>query len=100
MKTSMLTLLVAALSVLLVGCETIPRWARIDQPAAQAPDPRICAPIQGPPALPDGAGYPEAITPAERLAQARADAWLGQLTKWGERGWEIVSVAQAACEGD
>jgi len=50
--------------------------------------------------LPDGAGYPEAVTPREILAQARADAWINRLTKWGQRGWEIVSVAQAGCEGD
>lgn len=86
------------ISALLVGgCQTIPRWARIDAPEAQAPDPRICAAIQAPPVLPDGAGYPEAVTPREILAQARADAWINRLTKWGQRGWEIVSVAQAGC---
>jgi len=37
------------------------------------------------------------VTPREILAQARADAWLNRMNKWGLRGWEIVSVAQAAC---
>jgi len=53
--------------------------------------------------LPDGAGYPQPnrdIDPNyEELifAQARADAWVDRLTKWGQRGWEIVAIAQENC---
>jgi hypothetical protein len=65
---------------------------RVEQPDPAAPSPALCAPAESPPEPREGAGYPEALTGAERLSQARADAYWREVYQWGERGWEIVAA--------
>ena len=93
--------LIAAACGLLSACQTeLPRWATPSEAAPPALSPAICAATEAEPDVPDGAGYPEPVTPEQQRAVARLEAHYAEMTLWGRRGWAIVQIAQKACPAD
>jgi hypothetical protein len=86
--------LFAMLALALAGCARGPDMPPpgVKRPAPAAPDPRICAPIEGEPA-PDG-GIVQPVTAEQRRAVERfLDAEI-DVRSWGRRGWGRASLAR------
>lgn len=80
--------------LLLAACAHDNQPGPITQPAAKAPDPRLCADIEDPPELAGGIVQP--VTQAQRDAvQAFLNGEL-DLWAWGKRGWGRAALAKDA----
>lgn len=84
----------AVFTLALTACASTPKPPPIEQPAAKAVDPRLCAAIEPEPDIAGGIVQP--VTDVEREAVARfLDAEL-DVRSWGVRGWSRADLARKA----
>lgn len=77
-----------------------PGWRTVEAVAPIAPPPEVCAEEPPEPVPPEGAAYPEPVTPAEIRAEARLTAFLARHRAWGVEGWAVAAAARkASCSG-
>ncbi|EAP89188.1 hypothetical protein OA2633_00305 [Oceanicaulis sp. HTCC2633] len=77
-----------------------PSWRTVEAVAPIAPPPEVCADPAPEPLPPEGAAYPEPVTPAEIRAEARLTAFLARHRAWGIEGWAVAAAARKASCAD
>ncbi len=68
----------------------------IEQPEPVAVDPRICAPAEGEPGMPDAATIVAAANQEEASAMALFLTYVQGVIAWGRAGWERADLARGA----
>ena len=86
--------LFASLSIL-AACAT-PSAPPASEPAPPAPDPRICAAVEQPPALPPAASLVAPVTDAERAAESAFLNWVSDLIGNAKANTDRVTLAKSS----
>jgi hypothetical protein len=94
-KDGLTAAVIAALA--LTACATHP--AKTLEVHAIRLNPALCAKVQPEPRLPDAAGLPAAVTPAEKEALRAFLTWTADILDWSRSGWARAEkvVASEAC---
>lgn len=84
-------------ALILASCATpsLPDPGPIEQPAAEACDPRLTAPIEVEPPVVGTIVQP--VTPDEVDGTRTFLNGEAEARSWGRRGWDRAAVAQASC---